>query len=232
MGWHSFAPTRRLSAPYRAVMKGQKVHNRPAAHCTLKSYEPRMNTAFQHNARVHDFTRHGVRVRFRLQFAPLNIERAEKHISVLFGFRGYPQYSIPMSSIETKNPNAVRIKTKFGFLHSGGRWWIRTTEVIDDRFTVCSLWPLGKPPIWNFLCILSFIKERMWSWWTDLNPRPADYKSAALPTELHQRAVRKVQTDLSDGIYNITPPSQCQHFFAKIREIYLPRFSAPRLIFW
>ena len=25
-----------------------------------------------------------------------------------------------------------------------------------------------------------------WSWWTDLNPRPTDYKSAALPTELHQ----------------------------------------------
>ena len=28
-----------------------------------------------------------------------------------------------------------------------------------------------------------------WSWWTDSNPRPADYKSAALPTELHQRIV-------------------------------------------
>lgn len=26
----------------------------------------------------------------------------------------------------------------------------------------------------------------VWSWRTDLNPRPADYKSAALPTELHQ----------------------------------------------
>ena len=26
-----------------------------------------------------------------------------------------------------------------------------------------------------------------WSLWTDLNPRPADYKSAALPTELHQQ---------------------------------------------
>ena len=25
-----------------------------------------------------------------------------------------------------------------------------------------------------------------WSWWTDSNRRPADYKSAALPTELHQ----------------------------------------------
>ena len=34
----------------------------------------------------------------------------------------------------------------------------------------------GNPPytIWN------------WSWWTDSNPRPADYKSAALPAELHQ----------------------------------------------
>ena len=25
------------------------------------------------------------------------------------------------------------------------------------------------------------------SWWTDLNPRPIDYKSIALPAELHQR---------------------------------------------
>ena len=25
----------------------------------------------------------------------------------------------------------------------GGRWWIRTTEVTDNRFTVCPLWPLG-----------------------------------------------------------------------------------------
>ena len=27
----------------------------------------------------------------------------------------------------------------------------------------------------------------IWSWWTDSNPRPADYKSAALPAELHQQ---------------------------------------------
>ena len=57
----------------------------------------------------------------------------------------------------------------------GGSGWIRTTEGIASRFTVCPLWPLGNSPILN------------WSWWTDLNPRPADYKSAALPTELHQR---------------------------------------------
>ena len=29
-----------------------------------------------------------------------------------------------------------------------------------------------------------------WSWWTDSNPRPADYKSAALPAELHQQVSR------------------------------------------
>ncbi len=32
----------------------------------------------------------------------------------------------------------------------GGREWIRTTEVSDDRFTVCSLWPLGNSPILNY----------------------------------------------------------------------------------
>ncbi len=33
-----------------------------------------------------------------------------------------------------------------GFLRSG-REWIRTTEVVDNRFTVCPLWPLGNSPI-------------------------------------------------------------------------------------
>lgn len=51
----------------------------------------------------------------------------------------------------------------------------------DDRFTVCSLWPLGNPS-----------RRRrqpccLWSWRQDLNPQPADYKSAALPVELRQR---------------------------------------------
>ena len=68
-------------------------------------------------------------------------------------------------------------------LFGGGRW-IRTTEGIASRFTVCPLWPLGNSPI--------FIWMR-WSWWTDSNPRPADYKSAALPTELHQRVGTCIQ---------------------------------------
>ena len=34
--------------------------------------------------------------------------------------------------------------------------------------------------------LFSLRLEKNWSWWTDSNPRPADYKSAALPAELYQ----------------------------------------------
>ena len=33
----------------------------------------------------------------------------------------------------------------------GGGRWIRTTEVTDNRFTVCPLWPLGNSPIFTWL---------------------------------------------------------------------------------
>ena len=63
----------------------------------------------------------------------------------------------------------------------------------SSRFTVCPLWPLGKSPKNKNIIIASSkratpksMTEPHWSWWTDSNPRPADYKSAALPTELHQ----------------------------------------------
>jgi hypothetical protein len=35
----------------------------------------------------------------------------------------------------------------------------------------------------------SVLKSRYWSRWTDSNRRPADYKSAALPAELHRQSV-------------------------------------------
>ena len=55
------------------------------------------------------------------------------------------------------------------------------SKLKSNRFTVCPLWPLGNSSE------KIFISTGYWSWWTDSNPRPADYKSAALPTELHQR---------------------------------------------
>ena len=49
-------------------------------------------------------------------------------------------YSAPYSDQIEKVPYWVP------FLFGGGRW-IRTTEVSDNRFTVCPLWPLGNSPI-------------------------------------------------------------------------------------
>ena len=43
--------------------------------------------------------------------------------------------------------------------------------------------PFGHSGILPYL-IEPLVKK--WSWWTDSNPRPADYKSAALPAELYQ----------------------------------------------
>ena len=68
-------------------------------------------------------------------------------------------------------------------------WWKRVDSnhrSRSNRFTVCPLWPLGNSSIW--------------SWWTDSNPRPADYKSAALPTELHQ-----LEAFVSSNYYIISP---------------------------
>ena len=36
------------------------------------------------------------------------------------------------------------------------------------------------------LATRELLHMKLWSWWTDSNPRPADYKSAALPAELYQ----------------------------------------------
>ena len=35
------------------------------------------------------------------------------------------------------------------FKSVGGGWWIRTTESIANRFTVCPLWPLGKSSVFG-----------------------------------------------------------------------------------
>ena len=111
---------------------------------------------------------------------------------------------------QTKNPNVSPEMTKFGLFVFGGRGWIRTTEVSDDRFTVCSLWPLGNSPILK------------WSWWTDSNPRPADYKSAALPTELHQR-INNAQLIYHNDLH------KSRHFLKIFKYFIIIRSSAQLL---
>ena len=53
---------------------------------------------------------------------------------------------------------------------NGGQGWIRTTEVVDGRFTVCSLWPLGNLPILTFQ-----IQEEL----NILSPNELEYKNGA-----------------------------------------------------
>ena len=63
--------------------------------------------------------------------------------------------------------------------------------------------PFGRSGILPYMPI----RDGIWSWWTDSNPRPADYKSAALPAELHQ-----LNWNIAD--YN-TDPAGCQQFFVR-----------------
>ena len=44
----------------------------------------------------------------------------------------------------------------------------------------------GTPPYFFDFCL-----RGDWSWREESNPRPADYKSAALPTELRQHNIKK-----------------------------------------
>ena len=53
-------------------------------------------------------------------------------------------------------------------MFNGGGGRIRTIETKRNRFTVCPLWPLGNSPFY-------------WSFMSESNQQPADYKSAALP---------------------------------------------------
>ena len=50
------------------------------------------------------------------------------------------------NNIEYKTKNKNHSNERFLF---GGRWWIRTTEGVASRFTVCPLWPLGKSPMYE-----------------------------------------------------------------------------------
>ena len=52
-------------------------------------------------------------------------------------------------------------------------------------------------------CIMEMVTTVKWSWREESNPRPADYKSAALPTELRQRSS-------SAGLHSILPATALQ----------------------
>jgi hypothetical protein len=69
----------------------------------------------------------------------------------------------------------------------GGERRIRTSVARKER-QIYSLLPLTTRPSLQYETEFPVLDDVMafWSWRRDLNPRPADYKSAALPTELRQ----------------------------------------------
>ena len=114
-----------------------------------------------------------------------------------------PKVAAPFAKPQICNKKPLKSHDFKGF---GGGRWIRTTEVTDNRFTVCPLWPLGNSPIFD------------WSWWTDSNPRPADYKSAALPTELHQHGIALPFVPQLDYLSRCR--AVCQGFFSRFSQFF------------
>ena len=91
------------------------------------------------------------------------------------------------SFFETEKSPQTRMNTKKNVPDSKIRhiiWWRRVdSNHRSKKQQIYSLSPLATRELPHSVDI-QFCCD--WSWWTDLNPRPADYKSAALPTELHQ----------------------------------------------
>ena len=77
-------------------------------------------------------------------------------------------------------------------------WW----ERVDSNHRSKDATDLQSVPFGHSGTLPYYYIKKKWSWWTDLNPRPADYKSAALPTELHQ-LIYFVHRVSRECLYNI-----------------------------
>ena len=62
-----------------------------------------------------------------------------------------------LSPLRLPIPPHLRTLCHFHTFVWTGRRWIRTTEAICSRFTVCPLWPLGNPPIHRISSTCIFI---------------------------------------------------------------------------
>ena len=81
------------------------------------------------------------------------------------------------------------------FQKSAEKWesrWANRPKMVGQHCKTVSKNRLAKSPFFDDTakekaCDIFFVTG-LWSWWPDLNRRPADYESAALPTEPHQHA--------------------------------------------
>ena len=78
--------------------------------------------------------------------------KKEKPCKIARIFVGFDTHSVWLFENSLIHPSPQRKTALISADFHGGEGWIRTTEVTDNRFTVCPLWPLGNSPI--FTCAL------------------------------------------------------------------------------
>ena len=74
--------------------------------------------------------------------------KSTNHLTVIGTF-WWGMVDLPLRGINFDSTSPpIKIPTRLSAdRYFGGGWWIRTTEGIASRFTVCPLWPLGNTPI-------------------------------------------------------------------------------------
>ena len=100
----------------------------------------------------------------------------------------------------------------------GGQGWIRTTEGITSRFTVCPIWPLWYLPLYaNYSLAL-----RADGGIRTLDPEITNH--VLWPTELHRQSI-SINPTFRKGIANIAKFSESAKYFIKILR-FLHRFPS------
>ena len=93
----------------------------------------------------------------------------------------------------------------------GGGEWIRTIEAEATDLQSAPFDHSGTPPY-------SLFSKNWWSWWTDLNPRPADYKCSERRESMAEPGVLGVFGPISAGRTAGLQPVICptrQKFFCR-----------------
>ena len=96
-----------------------------------------------------------------------------------------PAQRVRFGKEEPRRARARTFKKSRSKANFAPTWWRRVDS--NHRSETQQIYSL--PP----LATRELLHMKLWSWWTDSNPRPADYKSAALPAELHQQLKSAVQ---------------------------------------
>ena len=93
-----------------------------------------------------------------------------------------------LRNVHSNSADQTRRKSHFNFAKQGNQ-----SRAQDNREDHCTPGKVPNGVRWKNLCAANRVRRLpekfvvSWSWRRDSNPRPSDYKSDALPTELRQQ---------------------------------------------